>query len=102
MSPKIDKKATGIRIRQLMDDRGLSVEDVREYLSLGCVQSIYHWLDGRSLPSVENLYSLSKLLRVSMDRLVIGARLEIPKDAQLYLLECLDKHSIMHSYAFIA
>ena len=32
----------------------------------------YHWLDGQSLPSLDNLYALSKMLGVPMDRLIIG------------------------------
>ena len=32
----------------------------------------YHWLDGQSLPSLDNLYALSKILGVPMDRLIIG------------------------------
>lgn len=44
MVPVIDKRKTGVRLRQLMDERGLSVKDVQQYLGLGSVQSVYHWL----------------------------------------------------------
>ena len=66
MFPTIDKRKTGIQLRKLMDDRGLSVKDVQQYLGLGSVQSVYHWLNGISLPSVDNLYALSELFQVSM------------------------------------
>ena len=74
MIPVIDKKKTGARIRYYMDLRGLSVQDVKSYLSLGCVQSVYHWLDGQSVPSLDNLYALSELLQAPMDELVFGNR----------------------------
>lgn len=74
MIPVIDKRKTGEQIRKYMNLRGLTVQDVKEYLSLGCVQSVYHWLDGQSLPSLDNLYALSELLRVPMDMLVAGNR----------------------------
>jgi len=45
----IDSKKTGKQIRKYMALRGLTVQDVKEYLSLGCVQSVYHWLDGQSM-----------------------------------------------------
>ena len=74
MCPVIDKKKTGRQIRELMEKNGLSVEDVRRFLSLGCVQSVYHWLDGTALPSLDNLYCLSELFHVPMDAIVAGNR----------------------------
>lgn len=74
MVPVIDKLKTGEQIRKYMNLRGLSVQDVKTYLSLGCVQSVYHWLDGQSAPNLDNLYALSELLRVPMDVLVCGNR----------------------------
>ena len=46
MFPLIDKKKTGINLRRIMDERGLTVKDVQQYLGLGSVQSVYHWLNG--------------------------------------------------------
>ena len=74
MVPSIDMQKTGEQIRKYMDLRGLTVQDVKTYLSLGCVQSVYHWLNGQSMPSLDNLYALSELLRVPMDLLVAGNR----------------------------
>ena len=74
MFPIIDKVKTGRQIRRFMEMRGLTVQDVREALSLGCVQSVYHWFDGQSLPTLDNLYALSELLQVPMDMLVVGNR----------------------------
>ena len=80
MIPVIDKEKTGRQIRTLMERRGLSVQDVRAFLSLGCVQSIYHWLDGKSMPTLDNLYALSELLQVPMDMLVVGDPRYYPKN----------------------
>ena len=74
MSTAIDKTKTGQQIRLLMEKRGVTVKDVRDALSLACVQSVYHWLDGQSMPKLDNLYALSDLLRVPMDMLVCGNR----------------------------
>lgn len=74
MVPMIDSKKTGKQIRMYMVLRGMTVQDVKEYLSLGCVQSVYHWLDGQSMPSLDNLYALSELLMVPMDKLICGNR----------------------------
>lgn len=74
MFPTIDKKATGITIRKLMDRQGLSVKDVQNYLNLCSPQSVYHWVNGVSLPSVDNLYALSQLFQVPIDDILCGNR----------------------------
>ena len=79
MVPEIDTRKTGEQIRKYMNLRGLTVQDVKTYLSLGCVQSVYHWLDGKSMPTLDNLYALSQLLRVPMDLLVVGNRSDEPE-----------------------
>ena len=74
MIPLIDKRATGIQLRRLMDTRGITVKDVQQYLELGSVQSIYHWLNGISMPTIDNLYALSELFQVTIDEIVRGNR----------------------------
>ena len=67
MIPLIDKKQTGINLRRIMDECGFTVKDVQQYLRLGSIQSVYHWLNGISMPSVDNLYELIYLFQVSVD-----------------------------------
>lgn len=74
MIPVIDKRKTGVNLRRIMDRCGLSAKEVQEYLGLGCVQSVYRWLDGINLPSVDNLYAMSQLLNVSVDDILCGNR----------------------------
>ena len=51
---------------------GVKPKDIQEYLGFGCVQSVYRWLDGVSMPTVDNLYAISKMLQVPMDSIVCG------------------------------
>lgn len=74
MIPVIDKSATGINLRKIMDRRSITVKDVQRYLGLGSVQSIYHWLNGISMPTIDNLYALSELFQLTVDELVCGNR----------------------------
>ena len=74
MFPVINKRQTGIKLRRIMDRRGLTVKDVQRYLKLGSVQSIYHWLNGVSMPTIDNLYALSELFHLTIDELVCGNR----------------------------
>lgn len=72
--PIIDKQRTGERIRMLMKQQNITVKQIQEYLNLSCVQGIYHWLDGTSMPTVDNLYALSELFEVPLDYIVCGNR----------------------------
>ncbi len=80
MFPVIDKKKTGVNLRRLMDERGFTVKDVQQYLELGSVQSVYHWLNGLSMPTVDNLYALSYLFQVPVDYMICGNRRRILTD----------------------
>lgn len=74
MYPQINMKATGMRIRQIMNQEKLTVKDVQKYLNLSSVQSIYHWLKGQSMPTLDNLYALSELFQLPIDVMIIGNR----------------------------
>ena len=74
MYPIIDKKKTGIRLRRLMDECGFTVKDIQQYLGLASIQSIYHWLNGISLPTIDHLYALSELFRLPVDDMLCGTR----------------------------
>lgn len=72
--PTIDIVETGNMIKKLMKSKGLSVCDIQEYLGLSTPQSVYHWFNGRNMPTIDNLYALSELFRVPIDAMVCGAR----------------------------
>lgn len=66
----IDKIKTGQKIKQLMADKGLTPLDVQKALNLTVVQTTYHWMNGRSLPSIDHLLELSVLFGVPVDDIV--------------------------------
>ena len=80
MFPLINKRETGVNLRRIMDLRGITPKDVQEYLGLGCVQSVYRWLDGVNMPTIDNLYALSELLQVPIDAIVRGNRAPMVSD----------------------
>ncbi len=65
--PIIDKKKTAKHIRFFMNCRGLKPTDIQNYLGLTCVQTVYRWLDGTNIPSIDNLYALSRLFGIKVD-----------------------------------
>lgn len=69
--PVIDMRATGTHIKELMDARDVTVQDVQKAMGLAAPQAVYRWLYGSNLPSVDNLYALSRYLNVQMDDVII-------------------------------
>ena len=47
------------------------MKGLQEYLGLSCPQGVYQWQAGRSLPSVDNLYAVSRLWGVSMNEILV-------------------------------
>ena len=74
MFPIINKIETGNNLRRIMDRRGIGAKDVQEYLGLGCVQSVYRWLEGVNMPTIDNLYALSEMFQMPIDAIVCGNR----------------------------
>lgn len=72
--PMIDKERTAERIRFFMRYNCIKPTDVQKYLGLTCVQTVYRWLDGINIPSIDNLYALSQLFGVKVDDILAGNR----------------------------
>ena len=69
--PTIDFKATGERIRELRKAKGLTIQDISDYMGFTCGQAVYKWQRGETLPTVDNLYALSVLFETSMEDIII-------------------------------
>ena len=72
--PVIDPEATGVNIRRLRIERGITVRDLQSYFGFEEPRAIYKWQKGETLPSVDNLYALGSLFGVPMDQILIQTR----------------------------
>lgn len=45
-------------------------------MGLACPQSIYKWINGEALPTVDHLFELAKLFNISVDDFLIGTTQE--------------------------
>ena len=70
--PGLDLKQSGTILRYHIRKSGYSVRDIQNYLVLSCPQPVYRWFQGKTLPSVDHLYALSRLLGVQMEELLAG------------------------------
>ena len=69
--PTIDLIATGKNIIRLRKANGLTVRELQHYFGFEEPQAIYKWQQGKCLPSVDNLYALSRLFGVSMNDILV-------------------------------
>ena len=72
--PILDLKKTGKRIKDLREEKDLSVEEVTEFLGHISAQSVYKWQRGECLPTIDNFYALSMLFKTPIDDILIGNR----------------------------
>ncbi len=69
--PVIDPERTGQQIKKRIIEKKMTVEQVREQIQIGTVQSVYKWLNGKSCPRIDNFVALSRLLDTTIDSLIV-------------------------------
>ena len=82
--PVIDLQRTGLRIKSLRQQAGLSVKALQEYFGFEYPQAVYKWQHGECLPSVDNLLALARLLGVSMEDLLVYDDQEIHLFSEIF------------------
>jgi transcriptional regulator with XRE-family HTH domain len=82
--PTIDMQKTGSNIEALRKERGLSVKALQEYFGFENPQAIYHWQHGKSLPSVDNLLALSRILNITIEDILVEAEMSSPFFMTIY------------------
>ena len=66
---KIDAELTGKKIGELMHAFSVDVKTLANSLGVSS-QAVYKWLNGKSLPTLENLFQISRIFDVPMDEIV--------------------------------
>ena len=68
--PILDLQATGRQIKKLRLERHISITDICEYMGFENPQAVYKWQRGETLPSVDNLFALSRLFETSIENIL--------------------------------
>jgi len=71
IAPSIDVQKTGDNIRTLMDEKGFTVKQITEMHGCISVKLVYKWRNGSDLPTLDNMYFLSKVLETPMDKIIV-------------------------------
>ncbi|MDY6397764.1 MAG: helix-turn-helix transcriptional regulator [Treponema sp.] len=69
--PVIDMEATGKRIKRLRESKNLSVKDLQSLFGFEYPQAIYQWQSGEYLPSIDNLFILSKFFDIDISEILV-------------------------------
>ena len=69
--PIIDMEATGNRIKKLRKENHIKVDDIVSFMGFESQQAVYKWQRGESLPTVDNLYALSRMFRTTIDDILV-------------------------------
>lgn len=67
----VDRRMTGRKINNLMLEKGISVLRLQDMMELESAQSIYKWLAGETLPTVDKLVKLSQIFGCTIDEIVV-------------------------------
>ncbi len=67
----IKQEETGSRIKALIAECGYSVKDIQTAMGFENPQAVYKWTSGKSLPNLDNLLILSRLLNRSIEEILV-------------------------------
>lgn len=69
--PTIDVAATARRIDELRIERGMTIKDIQIAFGFNTPQAVYKWVNGKSLPTLDNIVLLSYLFCVTVDDILV-------------------------------
>ena len=69
--PTLNLRATGERIMALRKERGITVRQLSNFMGFHEPKAVYKWQKGECLPTVDNLYAMSKLFGVSIEEILV-------------------------------
>ena len=67
----IQQQKTGQQIKKLLTENGYTVKDIQSAMGFENPQAVYKWISGKSLPSLENIVILSRLLHTSIENILV-------------------------------
>ena len=69
--PRFDIVTSGERMKEIREQRNISVKQVMEYMGFESTQAVYKWEAGKCYPQADNLVALAILYNVSPMELLV-------------------------------
>jgi len=76
--PIIDMEKTGEWLRYLCKRKNIAVKDIQERLQIASNQAVYAWFNGKTLPSLNNMFALSEMIGIKINDMVVDDMHEHP------------------------
>lgn len=70
--PTLNLTATGERIKTLRKERGITVMEIAAFMGFQEPKAVYKWQKGECLPTVDNLYALSRLFGTTIEEILVS------------------------------
>lgn len=67
----INVEATAKRLDDIRRERGLSIKDIQYHFGFSTPQGVYKWMNGTSMPNLDNLVILADLYRCKVDDMLV-------------------------------
>lgn len=83
--PVLDPVATGARIKELRKQKHLKVEDISRFMGFESEQAVYKWQRGDSLPTLDNMFALSRLFETPIDDILRGRHEEDERSSSFHV-----------------
>lgn len=81
--PVVNLSATGLRIKSLMKQTGISARELQEIMDFPYIQTVYNWTRGINLPTIDNLIVLSQIFGIPVNDIIVTDTVEIPLNRNL-------------------
>lgn len=72
----LDMVQTGKKLHYIFIKNGCTVKDIQCFLNLACPQSIYRWIKGQTLPSIDNLYRMAVIFQIHMEDMLVAKNID--------------------------
>lgn len=68
--PRIDLVGTGINIKKLMILNNFKIHNLANTIGVTDI-AVYRWIEGRTIPSIDNLLILSKIFDCNIEDIIV-------------------------------
>ena len=69
--PTIDMTATGENIHKMIKDKKMTISYIQNIFGFNTPQAIYKWFRGDTIPTIDNLVILAKILDTTVDGIIV-------------------------------
>lgn len=66
----LNKKLIGENIRRLIVESNYTYEDVADFLQLNSPRVVYDWVNGKKLPSLENIINITLIFNIQLESII--------------------------------